>query len=116
MQRLGFIGKLRKIPNKTKWTTSGIQLEVVLSLQCVNCSKEIEVTWSDYTIQICVHCKVESVFYHFDEKKALQIIPAFAPDVIETFIKWAEKGKLDELEFFELIMYFEEIAKSIGKL
>lgn len=95
-----------------KWYSVGKNFK----LQCVNCSTEIKVTWADYTIQMCGNCKVESIFYSFDEKKVIQIIPKFAPNEINLFIEWAEKGGLDELEFLELIGHFEDIARSIGKL
>lgn len=80
---------------------------------CGNCEKSFDKVVSlDHHSGYCPNCQIECIWFYFEENKTLQIIPEYAPKEFVLFIKWAQ-NELDELEFLELIVSFEEISKSL---
>lgn len=67
----------------------------------------------DHHPSICPNCNVECLLY--DWEKGIQIVTEDAPYEMQHFIRWAQK-ELDELEFLELLVGFEEIAKKLYKV
>ena len=57
---------------------------------------------------ICPTCKIECIWYDCGKRKVVQLIPSFAPKEFQMFIKWAQE-ELDEIEFVELLVAFEEL-------
>ena len=81
---------------------------------CGNCKQTFKNLESlDHHMRICPNCKIACVWFTFKENKNLQIIPEYAPEVFKKFIEWAQE-ELDELEFLELIVNYEEIAEVIA--
>ncbi len=66
----------------------------------------------DHHSGICPSCNIECIWFSFKEGKTLQIIPKYAPKEFLSFIEWSQR-ELDELEFLELIVSFEEIANAL---
>ncbi|NVK53819.1 MAG: hypothetical protein HWD85_12860 [Flavobacteriaceae bacterium] len=82
---------------------------------CGNCEVEFEgLQTLDHHSTRCPNCNIESIWFYFERGRTLQIIPENAPKEFLAFIKWSQK-ELDELEFLELIVSFEEIARAINK-
>ncbi|MEE4001908.1 hypothetical protein V1T75_16340 [Tenacibaculum sp. FZY0031] len=83
---------------------------------CGNCEKSFDELGSlDHHSSYCPNCNIECIWFYFEEDKTLQVIPKYAPKEFVLFLRWAQK-ELDELEFLELIVSFEEIAKSLANV
>lgn len=94
--------------NKT-WYTLG----TYENIECANCgfiNKDVQSL--DHHPSICPKCQIECIWYDLGKRKVIQIIPDHAPPEFNKFIKWAQK-ELDEIEFVELFVAFEELAKKI---
>ncbi len=82
--------------------------------KCGNCSKTFEgLATLDHHYGICPNCKIQCIWFGLKNKQTLQIIPKHAPKSFSRFLKWTQ-NELDEIEFLELIVSFEEIASSIS--
>ena len=85
-------------------------------IKCSNCNKkQHDIQTMDYHPMICPECQIECIWFDLGNEKVLQIIPSFAPKEFRMFIQWSQK-ELDELEFIELIVAFEELGKAINLL
>ena len=83
--------------------------------ECTNCSKEqSNIASLDHHPMICPNCQIECIWYDLGSGRTIQIVPSLAPIEFRLFIKWSQK-ELDELEFLELIMAFEELGQAIKK-
>ncbi|WP_420571671.1 hypothetical protein [Kordia sp.] len=81
---------------------------------CGNCKFESKGLQNlDHHNSICPNCNIECIWFSFEKDKTLQIIPKYAPEQFQKFISWSQ-NELDELEFLELIVNIEELAKNIG--
>lgn len=92
-----------------KWYSLGKQNGITCS-NCNSIHKNIGVL--DHHSTICPECKIECVWYDLGNNKVIQIIPSLAPNQFIKFIKWSQQ-ELDELEFLELLVTFEELNKAI---
>jgi hypothetical protein len=91
------------------WYNLGTYKEI----KCRNCGKEQhDVQAMDHHSTTCPSCKIECIWYDMGEGKVLQVIPSLASLEFRMFIEWSQK-ELDELEFLELIVTFEELGKVI---
>ncbi len=80
---------------------------------CGNCNGQFEGLQSlDHHSGICPECRIDCIWFSFKDDKTLQVIPEYAPKGFLIFIRWAQK-ELDELEFLELVVSFEEIANAL---
>jgi hypothetical protein len=64
---------------------------------------------------ICPNCQIQCVWYDFGKSRVLQVIPSLAPTIFRSFIEWSQ-SELDELEFIELMLSFEELGNAIDKI
>lgn len=64
----------------------------------------------DHQPSLCDGCGVECVLLNWD--KNLQIVTMDAPPHFQAFIRWAQDN-LDEFEFIDFLVCFEEIAEKI---
>jgi hydrogenase maturation factor HypF (carbamoyltransferase family) len=92
-----------------KWYSVGSYNEIM----CSNC-KFIHANLHDmdHHARICPNCNIECIWFDLGNEKAIQIIPNFAPAEFKRFIEWAQK-ELDELEFVNLLVLFEELNHAI---
>lgn len=83
-------------------------------IKCSNCGTEqCNIQALDHHLMICPACQIQCIWYDLGNRKVLQVIPSFAPIEFRKFIQWSQQ-ELDELEFTELIVSFEELGKAIN--
>lgn len=83
------------------------------NIKCSNCSvQQNNVQALDHHSMVCPKCQIKCIWYDLGKGKVLQVIPSLAPVEFRKFIQWSQK-ELDELEFTELIVSFEELAKAM---
>jgi hypothetical protein len=92
-----------------RWFSVGSSDEVI----CANCDVLQKGIYShDHHPCICPNCKIDCFWYDVVSGRTLQIIPEYAPNEIKQFIQWAQ-SELDELEFLELIVHFEQLSNAL---
>ena len=90
----------------SEWMSSGDSKGVT----CSSCQQRIELgVFFDHHNGVCPHCGDTSVFLLWNNWT--QIIPEKAPPYMKGFFDWAQKD-LDELEFTELIAFFENLVEN----
>ena len=79
---------------------------------CPRCGQPLsnEVPSLDHHLFECMHCSARIFRWSFD-RQDLRISVDDAPTTVKQFLFWANEA-LDELEFVELVVAFEEMFES----